>query len=133
MASSFTPIIDKSNVHNVREQIALKKSCQPHLATVNDSAQVLTDYDTFPYPRWFRGIPDSSQAIVAEREAGWRPRHDDCYKVLIPKDKNTRYPNHCFEGSCSVTYPCYPEYLTKYADREALNVILNKTCISQYR
>lgn len=133
MASVFTPIINDVNVDNVRQQIALKKGYQPYLATDNQASQVLTDYDTFPYPRWFRGIPESSQPVVAEREAGWRPRHDDCYKVLQPKGPDRRYPNHCFEAACSTVFPCYPEYLQKFSDREALNVILNKACIVQYR
>ena len=133
MKTSFYPTIDDSNVYNVRQQIILKKGSKPYLSNINNSTRVITDYDTFPYPRWYRGIPNSSQAIVAEREAGWRPRHDSCYKVLIPNDKNSEYPNHCFEGSCSVTYPCYPENISKYANREELNVILNKTCIPQYR
>ena len=133
MASNFTPIINDENVKNVRHQIALKKGCDPYLATVNQSAQVLNDYDTFPYPRWFRGVPGESRPIVAEREAGWRPRHDNCYKVLEPIVPENRYPNHCFEAPCSTVFPCYPEYLQKFSDREALNVILNRACIVQYR
>lgn len=133
MTNTFYPKIDDSNVHGIYDKITLKKGYKPHLATVNDSRNVITDYDTFPYPRWYRGIPDSTQPIVAEREAGWRPRHDSCYKVLTPKYTDNNYPNHCFEGSCSVTYPCTPQNLSKYADREAINVILNRSCISQYR
>lgn len=131
----MTPFINDQNVQNVRVQIAKKKGYDPYLATVNQAGQVLTDYDTFPYPRWFRGIPRSSDPVVAEREAGWRPRHDSCYRVLEPNvdEHKLNYPNHCFETSCSVTFPCYPEYLTKYADRDALNVILNKACIAQHR
>ena len=91
-------MINEVNVTNVRAQIAKKKGCSPYLATVGHSTQVLTDYDTFPYPRYFRGVPESSRPIVAEREAGWRPRHDNCYKVLEPKEQDMNYPNHCFEA-----------------------------------
>lgn len=133
MANELTPYINNLNINNVRYQIAIKKGFNPYLATTEQSVQVLTDHDTFPYPRYFRGIPESSQPIVAEREAGWRPRHDDCYKVLKPYVQKQHYPNHCFQGSCSGTFPCYPEYLTKYADRELLDTILNKSCIVQYR
>ena len=132
MNDNFTQNINSSNVNHVREQIAKKSGFLPYLATKKEASNILTDYDVFPYPRYFRGVPTSSVPIVAEREAGWRPRHDDCYKVLQPPSK-INYPNHCYQAACSTVYPCYPEYLTKYADKELLNVILNKACISQYR
>lgn len=132
MASNFTPVINDLNVQNVQRQIAIKKGCSPYLATVNQASQVVTDYDTFPYPRYFRGVPESTVPIVAEREAVWRPRHDSCYKVLEPPGQ-IRYPNHCYETACSTTLPCYPNQLNRYADREALNVMLNDACIAQYR
>ena len=134
MSSKITPYINNQNIQGIREQIARKKGNGPYLATIQQSSEVLTDYDTFPYPRWFRGVPNSSRPIVAEREAGWRPRHDSCYRVLEPKvgDENL-YPNHCFQGPCSTTYPCYPEALRRYSDRNALEVILNRSCIPQYR
>ena len=132
MNDNFTQNINSSNVNHVREQIAKKSGFLPYLATKKEASNILTDYDVFPYPRYFRGVPTSSVPIVAEREAGWRPRHDDCYKVLQPPSK-INYPNHCYQAACSTVYPCYPEYLTKYADRELLNVILNKACIPQYR
>ena len=134
MANKYTQLINDVNVMNVRNQIAKKKSYNPYIATVEQSAQVITDYDTFPYPRYFRGIPQSSQAIVAEREAGWRTRHDDCYKVQTPvvTDHNN-YPDHCFETACGTTFPCYPQSLSKHTDRKALNVMLNNACIVQYR
>lgn len=133
MASKFTPDINEQNVQNIRAQIQSKKEANPYLATVNQSAQVITDYDTFPYPRWFRGVPNSDRPIVAEREAGWRPRHDNCYRIEKPYSSESNYPNHCFEGPCSVVYPCYPKYLQKFSDREALNVMLNNACTIQYR
>ena len=132
MNDNFTQNINSSNVNHVREQIAKKSGFLPYLATKKEASNIITDYDVFPYPRYFRGVPTSSVPIVAEREAGWRPRHDDCYKVLQPPNE-INYPNHCYEAACSTVYPCYPEYLTKYADKELLNVILNKACISQYR
>ena len=123
-----------NNVNNVREQIAMNNLNTPFHATVNYAKATLTDYDTFPYPRWFRGVPQSSKPIIAEREAGWRTRHDNCYKVLnAESDNEWKYPDHCFEGPCSLVVPCYPAYLQKLSDKEALNVILNKACIVQYR
>ena len=35
-----------------------------------DFSVVGTDYDTFPYTRWYRGIAEAAEPIVAEREAG---------------------------------------------------------------
>lgn len=131
MANKLTPIVNDQNVKNVREQIALKKGHKPYLATSNHSEQVLTDYDTFPYPRWFRGEPESSRPVVAEREAGWRPRRDSCYKVLHPVNHGPRfYPNHCFQNACSTVVPCHQQSL-KYSDRDTDN--LNNLCTVQYR
>lgn len=124
--------INRGNVRNVRAQIVEKKMSRPYHATICDADQVLTDYDTFPYPRWWRGVAGLSEPVVAEREAGWRPRRDPCYRLNNAVEESP-YPNHCFEAACSTVFPCYPPYLTKYADRESLNVMLNNACIVQYR
>jgi len=50
MASKFTPIVNDANIKNVRKQIERKLNYKPYHATVTQSVQVLTDYDTFPYP-----------------------------------------------------------------------------------
>lgn len=124
--------INTMNVDNIRSQIAIKKGCAPYHATINQAAEVTTDYDTFPYPRWWRGVTGLSQPVIAEREAGYRPRHDNCYKIHESPNQ-VPYPNHCFEAACSTVYPCYPSYLNRYADREALDIMLNNSCIVQYR
>ena len=42
--------------------------------------------------------------IVLEREAGFRPRDDQCYKeISIP---NPQPPNYCWEYPCSTIRPC---------------------------
>ena len=110
----------------------MKQGHNPYYGTVDSAASVITDMDTFPYNRFFRGEYDSTNPIIFEREAGWRPVNNTCYANLHTS-KPSPYPNHCFEGSCSSVYPCYPSYLTKIVDREALNVQLNKSCIVQYR
>lgn len=132
--SKQTPLINNRNIDNVRMQINMKNLSMPYHATVKQSAGVLTDYDTFPYPRWYRGVYYSPVPIVSEREAGWRPRRDNCYRMNKPCDNSTiSYPNHCFESACSVVYPCYPEYVNKFLEQQQLEVLLNKSCISQYR
>jgi hypothetical protein len=40
---------------------------------------VVNDMDHHPYTRCFRGVYYSSEPIVMEREAGWRPLHNKCY------------------------------------------------------
>lgn len=130
----ITPIINMNNVETVRSMINRKNSSIPFKATINESGSTFTDFDNFPYNRFYRGVYYSPYPVVIEREAGFRPRRDDCYQMNIPYDrKNHIYPNHCFESACSVVYPCYPPYLAKVSDKEALNVILNKACTVQYR
>ena len=120
------------NVENIRAQIRAKNSSVPFFATAGTAVQTLTDHDTFPYPRYYRGIVGLSEPVIAEREAGWRKRHGGCYEVNAPPQSDN-YPNHCFQSACSTVYPCYPEYMTKYADKEAMDVILNRTCVVEYR
>lgn len=123
-------IINNRNVLNIREQIEMKKCSNPYYAT--EAIQVVTDYDHFPYTRFYKGEYNNSQPIVAEREAGWRKLENNCYKMLEPITEPF-YPNHCFQSACSTVYPCYPQYLRKYADKEALEVMLNNSCIVSYR
>jgi len=78
-----TLYINYHNVKNIEEQIKNKKKSIPYFATTKEAKSVITDYDTFPYPRYFRGNPESSMPIIAEREAGWRPRHDDAYNANV--------------------------------------------------
>ena len=126
--ADLTSIINRHNVNSVREQIKRKQGSRPFLPTVKDVAQTITDYDTFPYPRWYRGVPEASDPIVAEREAGWRTRHDSCYRVQGPFQPS-KYPDHCYEAACSIVYPCRPKFFRKYADREAIEVSLNDACL----
>ena len=132
MDGNLTSNINNSNIYHIREQINRKKESTPFLPTVGDASKTITDYDTFPYPRWYRGIPDAVEPIVAEREAGWRVRHDDCYKVKVPP-KVYKPPNHCFESACNTVYPCTPSFFNKFADKEAVEISIHNACISQYR
>lgn len=128
----LTPQVNQSNVERVREQIMKKKYESPYHATQNMSAKILTDYDTFPYPRYWRGVPTSDFPVVAEREAGWRPRFDNCYKFTEPMQE-VPYPKHCFQTSCSTIYPCFSSYDKTFNDREILNKMINDNCVVQYR
>lgn len=130
--NNFGELINDNNVSNVRKEIDRKLKSIPYYATQNVTASIVTDMDSFPYTRYYRGVYNSPKPTVFEREAGWRVRNDGCYSVITEKE-NCPYPNHCFEAPCSTVWPCYPEYLKRYADLDALNIILNKACIVQYR
>ena len=126
--------VNKLNVQAVRRGIALKERSEPWLPTVSDTEGVVTDYDHFPYGRYFRGQYNAVAPIVAEREAGWRQREDDCYELQQPRcEVDDSYPNHCFQVPCSTIFPCYPKFQAKYDSRDALLVSINKSCIPQYR
>ena len=129
---SLTEQITNSNISSVRKQIDLKKGSDPYYGTINQADAIITDMDHFPYTRYFRGVYDSSQPVVFEREAGWRPQRDSCYRNN-QHNKPNPYPNHCFEAACSTVYPCYPSSLRRDADRDALNIQINDACIVQYR
>lgn len=128
----MSQLVNENNINNVRRQIKIQKQSHPFHTTVNYPESVITDYDHFPYRRWFRGQTLSDKPIIAEREAGYRPVRKNCY-ASFDEVKEPNYPNHCFEGSCSLVVPCYPQYLQKFSDRDHMNVILNKACIVQYR
>jgi hypothetical protein len=125
----YTKLINQNNVDIIKNEI--QRSRDGFTPTSNLVRKVITDYDTFPYPRWYRGEYKNTEPVIAEREAGYRPLENNCYKKRFISETN--YPNHCFESACSTVYPCYPEYLAKLSDREAMNVLLNKNCVSQYR
>ena len=105
---------------------------KPYLANNMSVTNIVTDYDHWPYNRWYRGVYYYPEPIIAEREAGWRPLHNSCYAINIPSEPEQK-PHNCFEAPCTTTFPCYPEYLTKQADKNALDTMINNACIIQYR
>jgi len=130
--NELTPVINQHNVTTVEEMIELKMRNDPFYGNSLSATSALTDMDHHPYSRFWRGSYLSSNPIVIEREAGWRPNNDRCYK-LTRERSDPLYPKHCFETACSTVYPCYPEYMKKISDREAMALQLNKTCVSHYR
>jgi hypothetical protein len=100
-----------------------------YYATQADTRQVVTDFDHFPYQRFYRGIHNSEYPTIIEREAGYRQQEQSCYREkLIVKSE---YPKHCFEGPASVVYPCYPDYLRKYSDKAEMEIMLNRVCVDR--
>lgn len=122
--------INGRNITSIRYLIGRKKDSVPYYAIKSDARRCLTDHDVFPYPRYFTGIPTASFPVVAEREAGWRPRHENCYDFNINnKDIKKDDLKIIFEGPCSAVYPKY----TDKDDQVINNVVLNKNCIVEYR
>ena len=129
MCTVYDKIKTAANIEKVKEQIERKKTHSPYFATVEHSNQIWTDYDVFPYTRFFRGEPLSSEPIAAEREAGWMMRDYKYYKMStiseIPKPEP---PNNCFQSACSTIIPCHPK-----PDRIELEEVYNKSCIISFR
>ena len=117
------------NVKFVRDQIKRKVNYNhPAYATCQSVTNSVTDFDHFPYTRYFRGVYYEDKPIVIEREAGFRPLHNGAYTPCIKNPPQPK-PTNCWESACSVVYPCYPQYLRKYADKEELEIMLNRKCI----
>lgn len=127
--------INSRNVENIRYQIGIKKETNPYWSSSKTNKNVITDYDTFPYTRYFRGDIESDIPIISEREAGWRPRNEDCYNSdLIREDKNKKHhdivrPRNYFQPACSVVYPKY----INPNDISLTDVKLNENCVMSYR
>lgn len=121
-----------STIKYVQEMIAQKNDPYPFYATIHDVPHAVTDVDHWPYSRYFRGVYNNPNPVVWEREAGYRPQQNACYQISTPPVPH-RYPNHCFEGPCSSVSICYPELIKYYADKNELDVLLNKSCVTQYR
>ena len=125
--------INKRNVDNLQAQINMKKSSEPYFSTVQTNTNVLTDYDTFPYIRYFRGIAESTVPIVSEREAGWRPRNEDCYNsYYVRAEKQKKHhdiimPRNYFQPACSTVYPRY------VSENDLGEIRLNENCVISYR
>jgi hypothetical protein len=129
---NLTPKINEHSIESIRSEIAKKIGPNPYFANRQTVDNTITDMDHHPYTRWFRGVYYSSNPIIMEREAGFRPIQDTCYSLVAPPLDNPQ-PDHCFEIPCTTTLPCYPKYLAKYADKERLDVMINQACIPQYR
>ena len=111
------------NVDFVRQQILHKNSNTPYFALDSTVTNVVTDMDHFPYSRWYRGVYDFSEPIVAEREAGFRKLENDAYKPRIPIKPEKNRPL-CFQAPCSTVYPCFAD------DKNSKKHCMNDNCIT---
>lgn len=97
-----------NNIQNIKNQIQYKLDYNKPFYVFDDTARfVVTDMDHFPYKRFFRGIYDSDMPVVFEREAGYSQLRNWCYQSL--RDPKVDKAKYCWEGPCSVTYPCNPD------------------------
>jgi hypothetical protein len=119
-SDKLTPVLNQNNVENVRDMIYHKQQNKPYYATSTTITKVINDMDHFPYKRFYRGVPEYHTPVVFERETGWRKLENNCYSVNKPTQP-LPYPNHCFEGPCSIVVPCRQD------------VTLNNICIVDYR
>jgi len=126
-------LITIQNIDNVREMIRQKECMdKPFWATSQTVTSVITDYDHFPYKRWFRGRYYCDKPIVAEREAGYRKRHDGCYSInKCCSSINDDPPQVCFQAPCSIVYPCNECDPASNPLKDKLYAY--KTCINLYR
>lgn len=93
------------NIQSVAEHIQKKQNVTcPFYATRHDAQSVLTDMDHFPYRRFYRGAYNDSHPRILEREAGFRPLNNTCYKVITTP--NVVKPEYCWEFPCSHVKPC---------------------------
>ena len=128
--SRLTQRINSSNVENVRKMIMEKQTSCPFYATTNDASSVITDFDHFPYTRFYRGVYYSDKPIALEREAGYRPHHDGCYNMQRCQPVENNPPNLCFQFPCSVLFPCN---LDNGNTPESHGLAPFIKCISSYR
>jgi hypothetical protein len=132
MSQFLSDSVTDNNIMFVRSQIAQKINYNmPYYARTNEVNQCITDMDSFPYKRFYRGQADKSYPIVFDRAAGWRPRFDQENSATPYLVAPSQKPDYCFEAPCSTVYPCYPQFSKKYGDAAAMAVQLNRSCVDK--
>ena len=115
----------------LEHEINQKAGYKPYYARCNTIMQFPTDMDHFPYSRFYRGDYRSTEPVVYDRTVGYRLREDPCY-TPINQTWNPIQPDNCFQTGCNTVYPCYPSYLRKYSDKEAMELMLNRRCVNSW-
>ena len=118
-----------SNAEHIHKLKQMKNNTNPYYPTQQSIRSIVTDFDHFPYQRFYRGVYENERPVILDREAGYRMQENSCYREKIVT--KTEYPNHCFEGPASVVYPCYPDYLRKYSDKKEMELMLNRICVDK--
>lgn len=124
ITEKVTQNVTNNTINFVQSQIAAKNSSVPYYADTRLVHSAVTDMDVFPYPRFYRGVPDHPDPIVFEREAGFRNHYQAGYtpQVEYPKQQP---PNVCFQPACTTVFPCMEDSELNQA-RKSRNMKLNK-------
>jgi len=130
MSQELTQSITDKNIEVVQGLIKRSQQPIPLYVTADIPSSVITDYDTFPYPRWFRGVYDTPSPIIAEREAGYRVLQSNSY-IGKRVDEAEKPVGHSFQTACSVVRPSFVLDLDTHEDTK-LNQAINNGCIVQY-
>jgi len=125
-------VLSEQGTDHINFLIKRKMDSEPFLCNKNIVKNIVTDIDHQPYTRYFRGVYHSSEPKIFEREAGWRPRNDDCYNInyIIEDEQDI---GHCFETACSTKFPCFTKFQAKYNDKNKLDEIIHSNCSVEYR
>ena len=120
---------------HITKLINIKNSDKPLYCVYNDIKKQNTDYDHFPYTRYFRSNVGSDKLTINTRKSGFsNTNFIKCYDITkINTQNKIKYPEHCFESSCSLNKPCFKENVDKFAAFNKLNNILNDSCIINER
>lgn len=103
------------NVSTVQHEIAKKLNYNiPYYATHSSIQGVMTDMDNFPYKRFFRGVYYNDRPVVLERETGWRPLNNPCYRDQVVND--VKEQTYCWQSACNTVQPCNKKLYQKAAE-----------------
>ncbi|MDC3332842.1 hypothetical protein OAV62_01230 [bacterium] len=99
--------ISQNNRNMIQFQINQKTQYNvPFYATQDIVESTMSPFDHFPYKYFWRGEAQNPNPVIMEREAGYRPLHNRCYKQLgIPKKGNH---SRCWSYPCNTVSPCCP-------------------------
>lgn len=100
---------------------------RPYYARKDTVKYIQTEVDNFPYNGFFRGEIGNPNPVFFDRKAGFKPINS-CYNTLT-YNKQPEKKNYCFQTASNTVYPCYPEFLDKYNDKQKIEHSLNRQCI----
>jgi hypothetical protein len=96
--------ITSDNFNIVQYMIRQKQNYDAPYYATNEIRYIQTDMDHFPYSRYFRGVYNVNKPVIFERETGYRPTNNSCYRKIVPVVRIE--PNMCWENACSTVRPC---------------------------
>lgn len=65
----LTPVLNERSIEYVRSMIQRKNGHLPFYSNGQDVKMSITDYDHFPYTRYFRGVAGVDRPIIAEKRS----------------------------------------------------------------